>query len=202
MGGHAMHEQGFRFGLPEEVGADPVGIHQSKSVLCILFTSHADPNISVDYVGILDRFAGVRRVSPAWSEILVLAKVGDLFTGLVLHRATERDFEVPECSGENPGVGHIAGGVSEEGDLLAFEPFVGIAGTSGLFEDGHAIGIDLARMKEIGQCVDHGNLGVLGELLDDLVTVGSNDQTIEKTGEHLHGVRDAFPSSNLCGILV
>ena len=129
-------------------------------------------------------------MSPAWSETLVLAKVGDLFTGLVFHRATERDFEIPECSGENPGVGHIAGGVSEEGDLLAFEPFVGITGTS-VCSRMVMQSADLARMKEIGQCVDHGHLGVLGELLDDLVTVSSNDHRREN-GEHLYGIRDVF----------
>tara|TARA_A100001388_G_C28533349_1_gene386643 strand:+ start:418 stop:681 length:264 start_codon:yes stop_codon:yes gene_type:complete len=57
-------------------------------------------------------------------------------------------------------------------------------------------------MKKIGQGVDNRNGGTFGEFLYDFMAMGTNDQTVEKAGKDLNGIRNAFPSTNLSGILI
>ena len=53
------------------------------------------------------------------------------------------------------------------------------------------------KVQEISQGVDHRNRRMLGKILNNLMSVGPYDQSVQKTGENLGCIRNAFSSSYL-----
>jgi len=66
---------------------------------------------------------------------------------------------------------HIAGTVTEEGDLLALER-INIDGVGRVaFKQSEDIGVKLARVVEVGQTINNRYAGMLSKFFDDRVFV-------------------------------
>src|SRR5690606_42036455 len=76
----------------------------------------------------------------------------DLRAGGEAGRTGEGDVHAEETGAEYPRVGHVAGGVAEEGDLAALERGEQIAVRAGpALGHGEGVGVDLAGVQDVGE---------------------------------------------------
>lgn len=87
--------------------------------------------------------------------------------------------------GVDPRVGHVV----PVTDVTDPEPLVGAC----LFLDGEEIPQDLAGVEKVGEAVDDGNGGFPGELFDEVLAEGPDDNAVEIPGHDPGGVGDRFP---------
>jgi hypothetical protein len=100
---------------------------------------------------------------------------------------------------EHERIGHVAGGVAEEGDLLALQRGGILLRTTGgvaLGEREH-VRHELARMQEVGERVHDGHRAAAGELLEQAVLVATDHHAMEVTGKDAGGVRDGLAARDL-----
>ena len=102
----------------------------------------------------------------------------------------DAQLEVKFAGGPDPADGHVARAVADEGNDLAGDG-------AALFLIRENIGDDLAGMLGIGQRVDGGNVGVLGEILYIALREGANDCAVHHATEHAGGVLDGFATAEL-----
>ena len=63
--------------------------------------------------------------------------------------------------------------------------------------EGQHVGHDLARMRDLGQRVDHRNGGVLGQLQHLAVVEDADHDRVDEARQHLRGVADGLAAAEL-----
>ena len=91
-------------------------------------------------------------------------------------------------------VGHVVAGIAAENELALVE------GLLGVLHQGEDVGERLGGMIDVGQTVPHGNTGVGGETLDDLLVVAAVLDAVEEAAEDLRGVDHGLLLAHLGGL--
>ena len=152
---------------------------------------HADPDIGVHHVGLLDRHLGILADldRPAGMLRLHTRQIHDPLVRLVAARASEADGHAHFGRSFDQRVGHVVA-VSDVGQLYAVQGAL-------LLPDGEQIGERLARMAHIRQSVDDWNRRLSRPLFDRGVVIGSDHEPVQIAREHAGRVRDTFAATEL-----
>ena len=116
-----VHEIGVGLGECQQLGVDLIRCHFLEALLGFGFVAHRYPHICVDRVSVFDRYFGVICVGEVDWQAVGFQCIHHGLLGLVAIRAGDNDFHAEHRCSQDPGIGHVAGAVSEESDFLTFE---------------------------------------------------------------------------------
>lgn len=186
VGGEAVHDDGVTGGEFEQVGVDLVGGEDGEALGFFSFLTHADPGVGVDDVGILEDVAG-------------FAGGGEIEIGGLAHHTIEEggfefeaggrgdaEFNLEAGAGDHEGAGHVVA-VADVGEGFSVE-----AAGAEVFFDGEEIGHGLAGVGVIGEAVDDGDGGELGEALEFIVLEDAGHDGVGHAGEDACDIGDGF----------
>ena len=105
-----------------------------------------------------------------------LRSAGDLGIRLVARRAPHDEVRAEARADPHQRVADVVA-VAEVADANAAELTEPLA-------DRHRVRERLQRVRPVGEAVDHGDRGVLGELLDLLLRKGADEDRAHEAGEH------------------
>jgi hypothetical protein len=182
----AVHDEGTGFGEPDQGGIELEGGELLDAIVGFDFLAHGDPDIGVEDIGVVGGGADiVGAVDPAGTG--TGEKGGLRLEGF---GGGDAEFETEASSSEEPGAGDVATAIADEGDDA-------IADGAEFFLDREQIGEDLAGMFLIGEGIDGGDAGVVGEGLDIFLREGSDDGAMDHAPEDAGGVLDGFAPAEL-----
>ena len=199
VGRETVHEIGAGLSQGHQLRIDLIGLHGAQALGLLGFHTHADPDVRVDHVGTLHGGGRVGRERESLWQAVLLQLGADLGARLVASRTRERDLNAEGGATEYERVGHIAGSITEEGDLLALERggVLFRAARRVAFGEREHVRHELARMQEVGQRVDDRHRAAPGELLEQAMLVATDDHAVEVARKDARGIRDGLSARNL-----
>src|SRR5712692_5169001 len=156
VGGQAVHDEGLRRGEAKQGVIDLVALEGLEPLLALGLLPHADPDVGIEHVGALGRFARVR--GDAYLATQSAASLEHLWGGLITRR-TGRPHPDPGQGGEEEQRVQDIVAVADPGELQTLE-------LDAPLPEREEIGHGLARMLEVGEGVDDGYGGVARQLLE------------------------------------
>ncbi len=187
IGGEAVHDEGAGFGVGHEGVVDLPGAEDFDALGGLLFFAHADPDVGVDGVGICHSGDGI----VGDGEVGLVREGGEeAGGGLECFGGADDDVEAAADGGPDPGAGDVAVAIAHEDDAFVFPG-------AEAFLNGEEVGEDLTGVFVIGEGVDGGDAGVMGEVDDVLLGEGADDGAVDHPAEDASGVFDGFTTAEL-----
>ena len=148
---------------------------------------HRDPCIGDDDIGACDRlvFVAVDRNIGTGS----LCRADELRIGIIALGTADPDIELHQARGFDDAVKHVVA-VTEPGNFKSRKRLA-------MFDECEQIGDDLARMREIGETVDHRDVGTGGHFLDLCMIVGPDHDRVGHAGKDPVVSRHGFAAPQL-----
>ena len=153
---------------------DLVPLEHQLPLVGLPLLAHGGPHVGVEHVGVLRRGQDVRGALEQAG--VVLGKGQHLRVGLVVRRAGDGHLHPALQAPDDEGVGHVV----PVADVAQLQPFQ----LALVLPDGHQVGQHLAGVAEIGEAVDHGDGGILGQGLHLLLGEGADHNAVTEPGEH------------------
>ena len=173
-------------GLRHQLGVHLIRLERGGSHLLLGFKTHAGPGIGVDALRAGDGFAGVgQQFNFGASFARGAFGFGDHFGGgSVVGGSGDAQIDAEARREKKKRVTNVVA----VADVGKFESAEGAE----LFFEGEKIGEGLARMKFIGERVDHRNAGVGGHFLENALFVNARDDAVNPAFEIASDVGDGF----------
>ena len=182
----AVHEQRVGLGAGHQLFVDPIGGEFVVALLALLH-AHRNPGVGHHQVGILDRV--LRRCGEHHLAALLTHPLQQATARPERARPGQAQAEAETDGRLHPRPGDIVG-IAAPGDRAAGD-------AAAVLLVGHHVGHQLARMRLVGQAVDHRDGRVLREFRQFLRIVGPDHDRIDVAGEHARRVRHALAAAHL-----
>ena len=177
------------------VAGDLVGGELLHALGDLVLLAHGSPDIGVESVGALEQSLVLAVLDDGAGLLGDLAAIlDDISGGSELLRAPADIVHAELGADVHQAVGHVVAGIAAENELALVE------GLLGVLHQGEDVGERLGGMIDVGQTVPHGNTGVGGETLDDLLVVAAVLDAVEEAAEDLRGVDHGLLLAHLGGL--
>ena len=187
-GGEAVHENGILCRKSHELLCHLVGLHLLDALGPGFHgLSHGYPYVGVEDFRILspgfrigfegDAAAGLRGDLSALFDEFGIREIGGV--------CTQGDVHAALGARDHPGVGHVIAAVAEKAQSDAPDP-------SEMFADSQKVRQHLRGMEFIGQTVPDRDLGILCQILHDLLPEAAVLDAVKHAGQNTRGVRNTF----------
>ncbi|MCY1416102.1 hypothetical protein D9M71_316030 [compost metagenome] len=149
-----------------------------------LLLAHGSPDIGDHQVCITHSFPGIPDDLHA-----VTAQCHEALIRLIAFGAGDAQLEIELPGGFDIGVAHVEA-IADPGHGLALN-------RAAVFNEGLHVGQQLARVRFVGQAVDHGHTGIGGELGQGAVGVGPDHHHINHARQHDGAVANRLATAQL-----
>src|SRR5713101_180845 len=190
-----VHEYGVRRGERHQLGVDLIRLEHGVSHLPLGLKSHAGPGIGVDAHRAVHRFARVgQQLDFGFRFARHAFAIGDNFRQRCVFRGRSYAQVNAEASGKiNQRVANIVA-ITDVGKFEA-------AKRAEFFFEGEKIRERLARMKLVGERIDHRNARVGGHFFEDTLLVNASDDAMHPALEVARDIGDGLARAERRGRL-
>ena len=182
-----MQEDGVGIGERHQRIVHHEAVEHLDALVGLVFLPHRRPDVRVDHVRVAHGLTGIthqRDIRPLGARDFQHDGVG-----LIAFRAGQPQREVEPLRGLDPRVRHVVA-VADPRNAL---PLV----AAEELPHGQQVGEDLARMRQVGEPVDDGDVGVAGKLLDVGVRVRTDHDPVAHPRQHARHVADRLAAPQL-----
>ena len=194
-GRQAVQEDAVRVsGLGHQFLGDLEGGEQLHPFRDQVFLAHGGPDVGIEGVRALQ---GCRIVGAFDDGAGLLGHLGaaghDLIGGAQLLRAEAHVMHAQLGADIHQAVGDIVAGVAAEHQLALIQRL------GDMLFHGHDVGQGLGGMIHVGETVEHGHAGILGQVFHHLLVVTPVFDAVEQASQHLGAVHQGFLFAHLGG---
>ena len=184
--GQTMQEDGVRCRQCHEWRVDLIQRKSEGTLRLLLLLPHRGPHVGGHHVGAGRSLA---RIAQQVHHPRRHASAQEIVVGIVSLRTRQLEGEAQMRGRFNPRVGHVVA-VTDPGDRLP-------ADVAQVLLDGEDIGQDLAGMGQIGEAVDDGHLGILGQRFHVRVCEGPDHDPVHVSVEHPGRIGNGLTTTQL-----